>query len=327
MRDNYSQFRQTDKEKSRILAQNLAIPTVETQKIDLFFDEILSKHQKINDYTKETHHERLKQEQIFDKKGDELVKSLQNKSAYVYLMAKSMSFLNVFDGTCLTEVQIGGIFGVLLQKLFRNTNENEAVSSAQLVAIANYVKSPLEVTPNGDLLENLFQIVAKNKIEKYWKTAERQVFLSVVLSLISDKGFHHDIKFFKKVIKLIKAEDHELMAWVTNFEVKNQQGCYLVVRQLFSNWFSEDNWTDFARKNELLQLFDTASGSQPKEAWLKKYRHLATEIGSERLEKVARQVKLLERHRKYDHLGWTDDVVVRFLKASDFILGAGRENR
>lgn len=315
----YTRFRADDLGKSQILAQNLQISSEESQKIENWFAEMLDFHEKFNNY-------RVNFDKEEAEKTKDLTQKLQNLKANLsanalkYATTKAIYYKNIFDSTALKSVSNGGIFMAMLSNMILESIENQKITPKELIFISNYLRENWVVSPNGDLLENILKIEKKNKISKKWQSAERQAIVKNLLRIIQQKNYHHSLVIFKKVLSFIQKEDIEIQELVKNFEVENKQGCYQIIHKIFQFPLNVDAWQDFLLKIEFLQLLDTANGTSPKEAWLKKHALLSEKIGKNALNEMALVISSME-NCLYDPItGWKDEVVRRFLKASAWIL-------
>lgn len=50
--------------------------------------------------------------------------------------------------------------------------------------------------------------------------------LKNILHIVYQKTYHHDIIYFKRILKLVSETDFELISYLKNFQVRNKQGCY-----------------------------------------------------------------------------------------------------
>lgn len=314
----YARFRADDLEKSQILAQNLQISSEESQKIENWFAEMLEYHEKFNNHRVNFDKEETEKTKDLTQKFQNLKANL-SANALKYATTKAICYRNIFDSTALKSVSNGGIFMAMLSNIISESVENQKITPKDLVFISDYLRENLKVSPNGDIDENILEIEKKNKISKKWQTVERQAIVKNLLRIIQQKNYHHSIVFFKKVLSFIQKEDIEIQELVKNFEVENKQGCYQIIHKIFQFPLNADTWQDFSLKIEFLQLLDTANGTSPKEAWLKKHALLSEKIGKNTLYEVALAVSSMANHQYDPATGWKDEVVTRFLKASEWI--------
>lgn len=320
----YARFRADDLGKSQILAQNLQISSEESQKIENWFAETLDFHEKLDffdeneEYLSDSDQKLEEFEQKLIQSYDKLLLEITEK-ALPYLMTKAIYYYNIFQTNALKDTTRMGTFCGILRGVFWYNHQKISILPKDLVFISDYLRENLEVSPNGDIDENILEIEKKNKISKKWQSAERQAIVKNLLRIIQQKNYHHSLVIFKKVLGFIQKEDVEIQEFVRNFEAENKQGCYQIIHKIFQFPLNADAWQDFSLKMELLQLLDTANGTSPKEAWLKKYALLSEKIGKNALNEMALVISSME-NCLYDPItGWKDEVVRRFLKASAWI--------
>lgn len=311
----YKQFRAEDLNKSQILSQNLNISEEEYSKIESWFSELLENHQELNHHNMNRQNH-IDKSQYFAQKYQDL-KPYLSSSALKYWTTKAIYYYNIFWGGSLKSVCLAGIFTQMLKSIIIENIENLIITPQDFVSISGYFRTNFHISPNGNVLENLFQIERKNKISKKWQSAERQNILNNMLCIIHQKNYHHDIVMFKKILSLIQEEDADLQKIARNFAPEYPQGNYKIINEIFVMPFSDNDWEDFTRTIEIIQLLDTARGASPKDTWLKKHQILAEKIGKNTLQEVA---KLVFSMKKYEYDKWKDEVVTRFLKASQWIL-------
>lgn len=321
----YSIFRADDLQKSQILAENLQISSQESQKIENWFGEVLDFHEKLDffdenmEYLPNSYQKLEEFEQKLSQSYEKLLSEITEESLS-YLMTKSIYYYNIFQTNALKNSTTMGTFCGILRKAFYFNHQKINILPKELVFISDYLRESLEVSPNGDIDENILEIEKKNKISKKWQKAERQTIVKNLLRIIQQKNYHHSLVFFKKVLNFIQKEDVEIQTFVKNFEVENKQGCYQMIHAVFQLSLRDDTWEDFLLKMEILQLLDTANGASPKESWLKKYTQLAEKIGEKQLNKIAELISSMKHYQYYEVTGWKDEVATRFLKASVWIL-------
>lgn len=166
--------------------------------------------------------------------------------------------------------------------------------------------------PNGGVLETIWGL---------WKqaaqpAAEDQLAeaLTRILGLIERRPWHHDIKDFKRVMKLVPPGREELL---TSFEPTVMQGCNPPLLHLVRGFPG----VPLGAKAEVVQLMDTARGRAPSGAWTRKKDRLQASAHWDVVVGLARWVAANSELRKPNGpLDWSDQVFTRFQKASDWIL-------
>ena len=146
--------------------------------------------------------------------------------------------------------------------------------------------------------------------------------LKNILDIINQKTFHHDVICFKKILKLVTANDTGLMDYLKNYKAENNQCCYKNISDILNFGMSADLWKDFEIKVQLIHFFDTSRGAKTTSSWLKKLDELTIRVGSSKLFQLAKAVLKNEncKRHKFDYgVQWSDDTAKRFLKSAQWI--------
>ena len=184
-----------------------------------------------------------------------------------------------------------------------------------LMLINNYL-SPSWVYPQNDLSVKLIEIAKKSNLLST-KYNERHTVFICILEVIAKKGYHHDIIGFKKLLAFICMDDRELITYLRTYHVVTRQGCFEMLNAIFNlKMHSDDNDTDFIIKRQIIEVFDTAKGSEPSLLWKDKALDLTTSIPTNKLKALCEMI-INEQKWLYDtDTGWKDNVVTRFRKAA-----------
>jgi hypothetical protein len=200
---------------------------------------------------------------------------------------------------------------------------------SEFVAVTTYLQNNFFVSPNGELIENILKINTKHKITAKSSTEEKRNIISNILYIVADKSFHHDIICFKKILKLITADDIELMEQVVNFKVTNGQGCYFMVNLILNTHLLLDNVAEnFEVKRELIFWLDSSGGAKPKQSWTEKMLALKVKIGLQALLLICDRLIEHQQLANYyfnDSFFWGDDVCKRFIKSAKWTKEYGEE--
>ncbi|MFF2754029.1 hypothetical protein ACFVR1_09840 [Psychrobacillus sp. NPDC058041] len=186
----------------------------------------------------------------------------------------------------------------------------------EFIAILEYMIGT-EVSPNSNLFEYIWGIEKKSR---FFNNAESTLTSKALISLLalnSQRGYHHNIKDFKKIIKFTKQDNSDVIEYLSKYKVKNKQGCYLAINNILTGIEHEDS---FELKSEIIIWLDNASGSSPKKAWLDKLASIENKIEKVDLLNITNWIisnKHLERERS---TGWLDDVFKRFQKSAKWYL-------
>ncbi|MDO4881571.1 MAG: hypothetical protein Q3983_09840 [Capnocytophaga sp.] len=307
--EKYETFFNDDKAKSQILATSLQVSQEELKAVQDWFLLLLQKLCKLE--SNDTH--------IIEELDICLEKTSANLSlnANKLILAKLIYYNNIIVSGHLRSL----VFGIMAKFLNDKVEQYMPFADftlAEFTALSEYLKHNFYVSPNGDLLENIIKIEKRNKIFAKANDEEKLVIIQNLLQIINDKGFHHDLVIFKKILDAIKVSDEKTIYYVTNFIPKIKQGCYLVTNKIL-------NLACFEGKFELcaktLKWLDSARGKEPVKGWLTKFNELKNELGKEAMQEIADEIfkfKSLEHH-DFGSFSWADEVMKRFIKSAEWI--------
>lgn len=185
------------------------------------------------------------------------------------------------------------------------------IAYAHFVAGLSYLQDA-PVGPNGDLFKSVWKL--SKKTTGVPSDEDRLAAAKLMLSLIENKGFHHDIGDFKRVLKLLPESGKNLMQ---EFHPKHPQRCFLAIRKLYREYPA----LPLETKSALVNLLDTARGSRPSAAWNKKREILKHSGYWHEVDDFARWLHLDDDlHKAPSAYGWSDSIFTRFHKAAQWIL-------
>lgn len=315
---NYNKFSESDNDKSKIFAVKLETSENSIKKIEEWFKTLLSEHYKAKNFEEQLIIEKKLENQfsnIYDKLDIQCLK---------YIFGKLLSYNNIFESGFLKSQDVPRLSyllsDTLIPKVFKVVKSK--FSSLEFNGLTEYLRKNFFVSPNGELLEYIFKL--EKASNSYFKS-NIQIRLEIVKNIteiINDKKFHHDIICFKKILTFITQDDKDTITFLKNFQVKNKQGCYLILNTILNSNLNKDIFADFQIKKEIVFLFDSAKGANPTEKWLLNFRQIASKISLANLEIIKRNIVKLSKQKKYNldkHTIWTDDVASRFLKSIDWI--------
>lgn len=311
MRKNYEIFWAKDKDMSLDFLKEIGLQKENISLVDQWFFDYLEFHSASNSFEDGMKYEnelRLRH-QLF---------SEQENQSNKYFLGKLIKYHNISNSGFLRSTSIARL-GVVLRDLITEYVDKKKVTFLPLefVALTDYLQCS-DVSPNGELIENILKIESKNKICKKATISEKNNILRNILCINSNKGFHHDIRDYKKILRLIDANDSQLIHYIYQYRVQNEQGCYQILNTVFEFQLFTDRYEDFATKREIINCFDSSTGKTPKENWIIKMEGIKIEIGYEKLGalciEIMKQNELRNYHFEYTH--WSDDVVKRFMKSA-----------
>jgi hypothetical protein len=320
MRDikKHTEFKENDKLNSGNLAEVLGISAIDIRNIDDWFDTYLDRHLQAKTFDGGL---------AYESELGELHSSIfehMKPLSYKYILPRLLKYYNISDSGYLKPMIVARLRVLLKDLIIKYMNEqNVSYTPAEFIFVTTYLRDNFLISPNGELIENVLKINAKHKITTKSSTEERRNIISNILHVIADEGFHHDIICFKKVLKLITADDIELMEQIKSFKVKNNQGCYLLINTIFNTHLPFDNVAEnFDMKRELIFWLDSSGGAKPKQTWLEKMLALKAKIGLPSLLLICEQI--LENEQLVNHYfneicWWGDGVCKRFMKSAKWI--------
>ena len=188
-------------------------------------------------------------------------------------------------------------------------------SPIEFTSFLSYLRGT-PVNPNSDLFSYIWKLEKQSKFFNSADLLMRNKALKHLLELNSQRGYHHNIKDFKKILGYIKPDNTEIINNLSNYKVNNNQGCY----QVMSFIFGEFKNSTFEVKKDCIIWLDNAVGSSPKKPWMDKLAAIQRELSGEELMKISRWIlnnKQLEREQS---TGWIDDIYKRFQKSSKWYL-------
>jgi len=314
----YDKFRQNDIEKSKILALKLEIPEKDIGKIEHWFERLLSEHEKA-DYLKDN----LKTETELECQFAELCLKTEPQSNK-YILVKLLNYNNIFQSGFLKSTHIARLtyllYGNLIPRFINVVKPKYSV--VEFIYLSEYLKYNFFVSPNGELLENILIIEKSNKIFQKATIKQRLELTANLIHIIKENEFHHSLICFKKLLNLLTTEDKNVIEFLKNFKVNNNQGCYSIINKILNLVIHNDLWIDFEFKKELIHFFDTAKGAKPNEKWLIKLAQLNSKIGSGNIRTIADEVSGFvnkDNHYFNETSYWSDNIAKRFLKSAKWI--------
>lgn len=317
MKGNYLIFREEDLKKSQILKEKLKINDEDYLKIENWFETLLIEHSKCEDF-KEQH----KIEKIIETNFFNLISSEIEQRSYKYILPKLLSYSNIFWTGFLRSLHIARLSHLLQHTLIPKLMKLVNYNVYEFHIVTEYLRNNIYVSPNSELLEKIILIEKDNKIFNEKNSQLNLEILRNILNIISEKGFHHDIICFKKLIKRINSNDILLINCIKEFTANNKQGCYLIISEILNQKYLKNIENEFIVKIFILDFLDSARGGQPKESWCKKLSDLKMKLDNNDLLELINIIKsksYLNRYKFEDSTIWTDDVADRFIKSVNWI--------
>ncbi|WON94362.1 hypothetical protein [Sphingobacterium sp. UGAL515B_05] len=321
MMDNpYLKFKNDDLRESKVLAEALNISAIDFLKIQDWFDQLLLYHQELTN----DREDQLKAEKELETNFQELISSEIEKDSYKYILPKLLHYNNEFHGAFLRSLYVARLGALLRNNLIPSFVKDKMItySPEDYFHITVYLKHNYFISPNSNFLEDIIKIEQSRSILKKATMEVKLSTLKNILDIINQKTFHHDVICFKKILKLVTANDTGLMDYLKNYKVENNQCCYKNISDILNFGISADLWKDFEIKVQLIHFFDTSRGAKTTSSWLTKLDELTIRVGSSKLFQLAKAVLKNEncKSHKFDYgVQWSDDTAKRFLKSAQWI--------
>jgi len=175
------------------------------------------------------------------------------------------------------------------------------------------------IDPNSEIFDYIWKI---EKQSKFFHSADffmRNKALKYLLDLNGKRGFHHNIKDFKKIIGFIKPDNTDIIHYLVHYKVNNNQGCYQVIRFIFSD-LKNNNYKTFQIKKDCIIWLDNAVGRSPKKPWMNKLTAIQRELKEEELLKIALWILNNGEFEIEQSTEWVDSVYKKFQKSSSWYL-------
>lgn len=237
----------------------------------------------------------------------------KNEAAYKYFVCR------IFKIYYFNAENFMKYFGEKFNDSFKSLSINKVIFSGfDFIALLDYV-SNVPFDPNSKFFDELFDIEKSSKIFKIASIKERNEIIIQLLKINGRKIYHHDIKEFKKILKMVEIDNMEAIDFLLNYRVGYRQGCYKVIEFLFAYDYKEkDIFGRFDRTRNIIFWLDNANGRETKKPWLDKLLLLEQLSLSEDLNVICKWI-LNNNELKYDEENnWVDSVFTRFQKSSEF---------
>lgn len=229
-----------------------------------------------------------------------------------YLLARLLLYSNNVLSFGSTTCRIDSAY---VQPLIKELIKSVRFTANDFLTLINNYLSPSWVYPQNDLSVKLIEIAKKSNLLSTKYNERHTVFISI-LKIIAKKGYHHDIIGFKKLLAFICIDDRELITCLRTYHVATRQGCFEMLNTMFNLTMHTDDGTDFIIKRHIIEVFDTAKGSNPSPLWKDKALDLTSSIPTNKLKGWCDMI-INEDKWLYDtDTGWKDNVVTRFRKAA-----------
>lgn len=218
----------------------------------------------------------------------------------------------------------GGVFSSVTNasnmKIKRYIDEvftsNSLFQPIEFLSFLAYLKGT-SVSPNSDIFDYIWKMEKQSKFFIKADSLMRNKALKYLLELNALRGFHHNIKDFKKIIAVIKPDNLDIIIYLCNYKVVNNQGCYQAINYILSD---VKNFNTFELKKDCINWLDNAVGGSPKKSWLDKMATIQRKLSEEELIEIINWILTNNHLEREQSTGWIDDVYKRFQKSSKWYL-------
>lgn len=235
-----------------------------------------------------------------------------DKPLLQYLLARLLFYnnnvLQFGDGICRID-------SAYVEPLIKELIKRIRFSSTDFLFLMNDYLAPTWVYPQNDLSAKLIGIAQKDNLLNTEYPEKYAVFTSL-LEIIAKKGYHHDIKGFKRLLKFILIDDIEIITYLKTYHVATAQGCFEMIHTLFNFPIHSDDYTDFTIKRQIIEVFDMARGAKISPSWKSKALDLISCISIDKLKDWCETINNGNKWIYDNDTGWKDDVVTRFRKTA-----------
>jgi hypothetical protein len=245
-----------------------------------------------------------------------MIENLEEKSLK-YLLARLIKINDIYQGGKLSQTSVMDTNRMKISKYIEQllsliTN----YTYKDLVAILEYMIEAA-VSPNSNIFENIWAIEKKSRFFKNADNTLRSKAVVCLLTLNGQRGYHHNIKDFKKIIKLTQLDNSDVIWYLSNYTVKNNQGCYQAINYILRGI---QNNNSFELRSDIINWLDSASGSSPKKAWLDNLSSIENRIEKVDLLNITNWIITNKHLERELNTGWIDDVFKRFQKSAKWYI-------
>ena len=304
-------YRKKERSKANQFAISLELSKEEVEVIDQWIESYIELKIKIDLHTN--------QEVNFNPLYHSLQKFLYqlDKNQAKYFLGRMIKIYDIMWGGVFTPIIDSSTWKMkeFIDELFSSIDKFSPIEFTSFLA---YLRGT-PVDPNSELFDYIWKIENHSKFFRNADFFNRNKALKYLLDLNGTRGFHHNIKDFKRILKFIKPDNADIIQFLGRYKVKNHQGCYQVIHYLFND-MNDHSYRTFELKRDCIYWLDNALGSSPKKPWVDKLTAIQRELTEEELLNIVHWIlsnKDLEREQS---TGWTDSIYKRFHKSSRWYL-------
>lgn len=198
-------------------------------------------------------------------------------------------------------------------------NKRLKFSAPEYIAFLEYLQDA-SFDPNGDLFKNLWSVEKDSRFFEKSESHYRSKASILLLKLIENKRYHYDIIDFKKVLCLINPDNMDVVPYLQNLSVINEQGCFQAIKHILNCSFNSFPYKNFDIQRQVIIWLDNATGKQPHNPWKEKLSAIESECLPHDLS-VLCQWLVEHKEFRYDRQNhWLDSVFARFQKTANWYL-------
>ncbi|MHB1454753.1 MAG: hypothetical protein ACYCYM_12485 [Saccharofermentanales bacterium] len=198
-------------------------------------------------------------------------------------------------------------------------NKSLKFSAPEYIAFLEYLQDA-SLDPNGDLFKNLWSVEEDSRFFEKSESHHRNKACILLIKLIENKRYHHNIIDFKKVLCLINPDNMDVLPYLQNLSVNNEQGCYQAIKYILNCSFSSFSYKNFDIHKQIIIWLDNATGKQPHNPWKEKLSAIESECNTHDLSVLCQWV-VEHKEFRYDRQNhWLDSVFARFQKTAGWYL-------
>ena len=237
-----------------------------------------------------------------------------------YLLGRMIKMYDLMWGGVFTPVIDSSTWRIqeFIDKLHTPLSVFNPIEFTSLLA---YLKGT-PVDPNSDLFSSIWKIEKNSQFFRNADFFNRNKALKYLLDLNGARGFHHTLKDFKHILKKIQPDNADIIYYLNQYKVENNQGCFSIIHFIFTDMPKHS----FQIKRDCIFWLDNALGSSPKKPWLDKLASIQRELKEEELLKIVNKILLNDTLGMDQSTGWEDSIYKRFHKSATWYLSTIKDN-
>ncbi|RKP55398.1 hypothetical protein D7Z26_09405 [Cohnella endophytica] len=292
---------------SKEFANNLGVPEDDFQKINKWIESWV----KINQLNEPGNEQNNNFKRAYFMLQDSTI-DLNDQSSK-YLIGRLIKMYDIIWGGILSSTIDGSTMQI---KHFIDGFESKlSFSTFEFVSLLSYlINTP--VSPNSNIFESIWVIEKRSKFFATSQIDFQNKALIFLLQLNGSRGFHHNLKDFKKILSFVGQENSEVFSYLKSYQVRNNQGCYKAINYILMHFIREKGYEDKKNAHEIILWLDNAEGSSPKKPWLDKLDSIQKQFLEIEINEIAKWLIDNKHLDREEGTGWIDDIFKRFHKSA-----------